>query len=104
MHLLRHAPEAELARNYVVERGLLPHIVEQFQLGYALTQWEGVRNYLQGKGYTDDELLAAGLLVEKRDSGRRYDRFRGRLMIPIRDLRGRVVGFGARALSADAVP
>jgi len=104
MNLLRNAPAAETARDYVVERGLLPHIVEQFQLGYALDQWDGARNYLCNKGYDDDELLAAGLLVEKEDTGRRYDRFRGRLLIPIRDLRGRVVGFGARALQPDAVP
>jgi DNA primase len=98
MHLLRGAPEAVAARDYVVERGLLPHTVEQFQLGYALNQWNGARDFLRSKGHTDDDMLAVGLLVEKQDTGRRYDRFRGRLVIPIRDLRGRVVGFGARAL------
>ncbi len=104
MHLLRSAPEAEAARHYVAERGIKAETTESFQLGYSLNQWDGVRNYFGKKGYTDDDLLAAGLLVEKEDSGRRYDRFRGRLMIPIRDLRGRVVGFGARALEPDAVP
>ena len=98
MHLLRSAPEAEAARDYVVERGLLPHTVEQFQVGYALNQWNGARDFLRSKEYTDDDMLAVGLLVEKQDTGRRYDRFRGRLVIPIRDLRGRVVGFGARTL------
>lgn len=101
MHLLNSAPEAEPVRDYVVERGLLPHTVEQFQLGYSLDEWDAARTYLHGKGFTDKELLAAGLLVEKEETGRRYDRFRGRLMIPIRDLRGRVVGFGARTLQAD---
>lgn len=104
MHLLRNAPEAQAAREYVAARGLLPDTAERFQLGYALEGWENTHDYLQGKGYSEDELLAAGLLVEKEESGRRYDRFRGRLMIPIRDLRGRVVGFGARALEPDAVP
>ncbi len=104
MHLLRNAPEAEATRNYVSERGLQPETVERFQVGYALDRWDGARDYLHKKGYSDDELLATGLLVEKEESGRRYDRFRGRLIIPIRDLRGRVVGFGARALQPDAVP
>ena len=103
MNLLRNAPEAKAARGYVADRGLNAETVERFQLGYSLDQWSGVQSYLQDKGYSDDDLLAVGLLVE-RESGRRYDRFRGRLMIPIRDLRGRVVGFGARALKADAVP
>jgi DNA primase len=104
MHLLRGAPEAQAAREYVAGRGLLPDTVERFQLGYALEGWDNARDYLQGKGYSEDELLAAGLLVEKEESGRRYDRFRGRLMIPIRDIRGRVVGFGARTLEPEAVP
>ncbi len=104
MHLLRSAPEAQVARDYVAKRGLLADTVERFQLGYALESWDNTRDYLQGKGYSEDEILAAGLLVEKEESGRRYDRFRGRLMIPIRDLRGRVVGFGARTLEPEAVP
>jgi DNA primase len=104
MHLLRSAPDAQVARDYVAKRALLPDTVERFQLGYALESWDNARDYLQGKGYSEDELLAAGLLVEKEESGRRYDRFRGRLMIPIRDLRGRVVGFGARTLEPEAVP
>lgn len=103
MNLLRNAPEAEAARSYVSERGLNPETVERFQVGYSLNQWDGARNYLISKGFHDDDLLAVGLIVE-RDSGRRYDRFRGRLMIPIRDLRGRVLGFGARALLPDATP
>ena len=104
MHLLRNAPEAEGARRYVGKRGLWPETVERFQLGYALDQWEGASKYLQDKGYTQDELLTVGLLVEKEETGRRYDRFRGRLLIPIRDLRGRVVGFGARTLQPDVTP
>lgn len=104
MHLLQNAPEAEPVRAYVAERGLLPHITEEFQLGYAPDKWDGARTYLHSKGYTDDEMLAAGLLVHKEDTGRMYDRFRNRLVIPIRDLRGRVVGFGARALRKEDTP
>ncbi|MBN1318215.1 MAG: DNA primase [Anaerolineales bacterium] len=104
MHLLQNAPEAEPVRAYVAERGILPHIMEQFQLGYALDNWDGARVYLHGKGYQDDEMIAAGLLIQKEDTGRIYDRFRNRLIIPIRDLRGRVVGFGARALKPEDHP
>jgi DNA primase len=102
--LLARAPEAEPARDYLVQRGLLPHTIEQFQLGYSADHWDGLRTYLHGRGYTDQEMVDGGLLAEKEGSGRPYDRFRGRLMIPIRDLRGRVVGFGARTLVPDGVP
>ena len=104
MHLLRSAPEAEFARAYVAGRRLDPASVEKFQLGYALDVWNAAHHYFLDKGYTEDDLLNVGLLIHHDDTGRRYDRFRGRLMIPIRDLRGRVVGFGARALLPDAVP
>lgn len=104
MHLLRSAPEASRAREHMAQRELLPETAERFQLGYAMDSWDHAGQYLQGKGYSEEELLAAGLLVEKKESGRCYDRFRGRLMIPIRDIRGRVVGFGARALQPDATP
>jgi DNA primase len=102
-NLLRNAPEAEAARSYVAQRGLKAETVELFQVGYSLDQWDSARKYLKSKGFDDDDLLAVGLIVEH-DSGRRYDRFRDRLMIPIRDLRGRVLGFGARALAVDATP
>jgi DNA primase len=104
MHLLRNAPEAEFARTYVTDRQLDSASIEKFQLGYALDAWNAAHHYLLDKGYSEDELLNVGLLIHHDDTGRRYDRFRGRLMIPIRDLRGRVVGFGARALLPDAVP
>ncbi len=102
-HLLLHAPEAQEARAYVARRGLSPETVERFQLGYSLPRWEGLRDHLVGQGFTVDELEEAGLLI-RREDGTTYDRFRGRLMIPIRDARGRVVGFGARTLEPDGVP
>jgi DNA primase len=97
-HLLRHAPEAEGARAYVAQRDLDGETVERFLLGYSLPGWERARTYLTGRGYTVEELAKAGLLVQREESGSTYDRFRSRLMIPIRDARGRVIGFGARAL------
>ena len=103
-HLLRHAPEAEAARAYVARRGLDDETVECFLLGYSLPGWERTRTYLTGRGYTVEELAKAGLLVRREDGSSTYDRFRERLMIPIRDAQGRVTGFGARTLDPEGVP
>ncbi|RME33959.1 MAG: toprim domain-containing protein, partial [Thermoflexia bacterium] len=101
--LLLHAPEAARAREYIARRGLSPETVERFQLGYSLPGWEALRTYLTARGFTVEELVRAGLLVERED-GTAYDRFRDRLMIPIRDPQGRPVGFGARTLQPDGTP
>lgn len=103
-HLLRHAPEGAAVRAYLVRRGLNDETVEHFQLGYSLPGWEGMRAYLTERGYTVEELVKAGLLVQREDGASTYDRFRDRLMIPIRDVQGRVAGFGARTLDPDGVP
>lgn len=102
-HVLLHASEAEGARRYVESRGLSQETVADFVLGYSLPGWDRTRDYLTEKGYSVEDLLAAGLVVE-RESGGTYDRFRERLMIPIRDRRGRVCGFGARTLDPQGVP
>jgi DNA primase len=102
-NLLLNAPQAQPARDYVAQRDLQERTVENFQLGYALDEWHALENFLTSKKYTRQELITAGLLVE-RDDGRVYDRFRGRLMIPIRDARGRTIGFGARTLDPNGVP
>lgn len=102
-HLLLHAPEAARAREYLARRGLSSETVLRFQLGYSLPAWDALRAYLTGRGFTPDELVRAGLLVE-RDDGSTHDRFRDRLIIPIRDPHGETVGFGARTLEADGVP
>ncbi|MEE8389584.1 MAG: DNA primase, partial [Anaerolineae bacterium] len=103
-HLLCHAPEAEATRAYVARRGLDDETVERFLVGYSLPSWSGVRAYLTERGYTVEELVKAGLLVQREDSGSTYDRFRDRLMISIRDAKGRVIGFGARTLDPEGVP
>lgn len=102
-HILRNAPEAEEARRYVESRGLSEETVDEFVLGYSLPGWDRTRDYLTEKGHSIEDLLAAGLVVE-REGGGTYDRFRERLMIPIRDRRGRVCGFGARTLDPEGVP
>ncbi len=101
--ILTKAPQAEAGRAYVKKRGLERDTIDAFQIGYSLPGWERSRQYLTNQGYTEEDLLKAGLLVE-REGGGSYDRFRERLMIPIRDGRGRVIGFGARTLDPDGVP
>jgi len=103
-HLLLHALEAEAVRDYVAKRGLSDETVEQFSLGYSLPGWDNARAYLTEQGYTVDEIIKVGMLVQKADTGSTYDRFRDRLMIPIRDVKGHVIGFGARTLDPEGVP
>jgi DNA primase len=102
-HILVNSPEAHAGRAYVDTRGLTSGTVDAFQIGYSLPGWDRARDYLIEQGYTVEDLIKAGLLVE-RDDGGTYDRFRERLMIPIRDGRGRVIGFGARTLDPEGVP
>ena len=92
-------PIAAPARDYVKGRGLDQKTVADFQLGFS--PGEGLKGHLTKLGYVEKELLALGLLGER--EGRTYDYFRHRLMFPIRDIRGKVVGFGARALD-DSLP
>jgi DNA primase len=101
--LLRSAPQAKGARAYLRRRGFTGETVRDFRLGYSQRSWDALRTHLLGKGFTVDELVKAGLLVEKEDGGT-YDRFRDRVMIPIRDRRGRVIAFGGRVLHPDDAP
>ncbi len=102
-HLLENAPGATHARAHLVNRGLGDKAVEIFQLGYALESWDAGLNYFTSKGYAQQDMLDAGLIIVKED-GKVFDRFRDRLMIPVRDERGRMTGFQARALKAEALP
>jgi len=88
----------EVAR-YLAERGILPESIDRFGLGYAPDSWDGLVGYLRKKGYSDDEVVAAGL-VGRSDRGL-FDWFRHRLIVPIKDGRGRIIAFGGRALRAD---
>ncbi len=101
-NLLLNSTAGETARSYLARREINRETINRFQLGYALDDWQALGNHLQERGYQREDLLAAGLIIEREDGGH-YDRFRGRLIIPIRDERGGVVGFGARALD-DSTP
>ena len=88
----------EIAR-YLAERGISPESIDKFGLGYAPDSWDGLVGYLRKKGYSDEEVVAAGL-VGRSDRGV-FDWFRHRLIVPIKDGRGRIIAFGGRAMRAD---
>ncbi|GEK13241.1 MULTISPECIES: DNA primase [Aliivibrio] len=85
------------AINYLKDRGLSGEIVQKFGIGYIADEWELVKNNFGRDKASQDALVSGGMLIES-DNGRRYDRFRGRVMFPIRDRRGRVIGFGGRVI------
>jgi len=99
---LMHAPRGQGAREYLERRGVTRETMAAFQLGYAPDDWHGLERHLQRERYTLDDALTAGVLT-KNEAGNVYDRFRNRIIFPIRDERGHVVGFGGRALD-DAIP
>ncbi len=101
-HLLLNSPEGARARDYLTRRGLAAETLKTFQLGYAREDWQALGQHLTAKGYSWSDLQEAGLVIEGKEHGY-YDRFRGRLVFPIRDARANVVGFGARALD-DSLP
>jgi DNA primase len=97
--------EALVALRYAREkRGLSDETIQKFGIGYAPPGWNNMLDHLKLLGYSDEQVIETGLAVRNEDSGRIYDRFRNRLMIPIRDERGRVTGFGARALNPEDNP
>ncbi len=91
------APVGRQALEYIVSRGLSRQIVTQFGLGFAPEGWSGLLDAMQAKGYQAQELLDAGLALRSQ-KGNVYDRFRNRLMFPIIDIRGNVIGFGGRVM------
>ena len=100
-NLLLNSAAAEKARSYLTDRGLTPKTITDFQLGFSLNSWDALKQYLMERSYTESELLTAGLLIEA--DGKTHDRFRQHLMFPIFDIKGRVIGFGARVLD-DSLP
>src|SRR3990170_2789527 len=102
-NLLKTSAGEQALRYFRQERCLTEETMEAFGLGYAPDSWDATTTYFQSKGYSEQDLLDAGM-VSERDSGGVYDRFRNRLMFPIRDQRGRMVGFGARILNPEDVP
>ena len=89
-------PAGERARAYLEQRGIDTEIARRFGLGYAPEGWESLLTFMKGEKVAEDALIAAGLAVARENRAGAYDRFRGRLLFPIRDLQGRVVAFGGR--------
>lgn len=99
---LHETAEGRVARDYLRQRGVAPEMVDAFQLGYSDRSWDSLVSFLQGQGFSESHVLQTGLLYHDEARGSYRDRYRGRLMFPIRDARGRVVGFGARELDGKA--
>jgi DNA primase len=104
VRMLWEAGEAAPARAYLAERGLEEGTLREYRVGWSPRAWDRVLTASRRAGYTDGELLAAGLVSRGREGRGLFDRFRGRIMFPLADERGRVLGFGARALAPDQQP
>ncbi|HEX8205392.1 MAG TPA: DNA primase [Solirubrobacteraceae bacterium] len=98
--VLWEAPEASAAREYLAGRGLSREALEKFRVGYSPSAWDRVLMASRRAGYSEAELVDTGLVTKNRE-GRIYDRFRGRIMFPLWDFRGRVIGFGGRAMGEE---
>ena len=102
-HAQLKTPQAGEVRAYIAKRGLSADTVTRFGLGFAPNQWSALLDAMTAKGFTKEELLEAGLVLQNKTKGTLYDRFRNRLMFPIIDIRGNVIGFGGRVMD-DSTP
>ena len=98
-HSQLYAPIGAEALRYAAGRGMPKSILTKFGIGYAPDSWTDLVDYLRKKGYTDQELRDSGLVTVSRKNGNLFDRFRDRLMFPIIDVRGNVIGFGGRIMN-----
>ena len=96
--------EAARARDYLAGRGFSDEILRSFRVGYAPSAWDRMLLGARQGGFSEEELMAAGLAQRGRDGRSAYDRFRGRIMFPLADGRGRVLGFGARQMGEGRGP
>ena len=101
-HSQLYAPIGTEALNYALGRGMSRSILTTFGVGYAPDSWDSMVKAMRAKGYTDQELRDSGLVSVSQKNGNLYDRFRDRLMFPIIDVRGNVIGFGGRVIKKDA--
>ncbi len=98
---LANEAAGQLARDYLAKRGVSADAIKLFRIGAAPELWDDTVNWAKGKNFPIEIVEKAGLIIKKEETGRHYDRFRGRLMFPICDEQGRVVGFSGRVLSGD---
>lgn len=102
--VLANHPAAQNARRYLEERGVRPETVQTFTLGYALPAWDGLLKHLQRQGWSFDQVERAGLAISREERTGQYDRFRDRIIFPIRNLQGKVIAFGGRLLPGRQFP
>jgi DNA primase len=88
----------KVAKEYFLKRGIKEETIKRFGLGYSQDNWQGLINYLRSKGYKDNLLIEAGLVSKSEKNGKIYDKFRNRVMFPVFDVKGKVIGFGGRVL------
>ena len=100
-HSKLYAPEGAEALKYAAGRGMPKSVLTRFGIGYAPDSWTSLVDTLRKKGYTDEELKESGLVTVSKKNGNLFDRFRDRLMFPIIDVRGNVIGFGGRIMKKD---
>ena len=100
-HSQLYAPVGAEALNYALGRGMSRSILTTFGVGYAPDSWDSMVKAMRAKGYTDQELQDSGLVTVSKKNGNLFDRFRDRLMFPIIDVRGNVIGFGGRIVKND---
>ena len=98
-HSKLYAPEGKAALEYALGRGMPKSTLTTFGIGYAPDSWTDMVDALRKKGYTDEELKESGLVTVSKKNGNLFDRFRDRLMFPIIDVRGNVIGFGGRIMN-----
>jgi DNA primase len=96
-----HDEGKSIGLSYFRERGFNDRTLEKFELGYSLDEWDNLTKTATSKGYSEDMLEKAGLLIRKAEEGKKYDRFRGRVIFPVHNLSGKVIAFGARMLSKE---
>ncbi len=89
-------PSGIAARAYLKQRGVNDQILGEFGIGFAKPEWDGLLKHLKQKGYTPGQMERAGLVVKRSEGEGHYDRFRGRIIFPIRDISGNVIAFGGR--------
>lgn len=99
-YILHNTKFGEKAMAYLTGRGLNAKIIKTFKIGYAPASWDSLMKFLKKKGFSDDEVVDTGLAV-RGNYARCYDRFRGRIMFPILDIRGNIIGFSGRLLEKD---
>ncbi len=93
--------EGQPAQRYLLGRGLSEEVIKTYGIGYAPAGWEALKQHLSERGIGEPVQVEYGLLIHREESGRTYDRFRDRVMFPIRDLRGRTIAFGGRVMGDD---